>query len=582
MAAGAANFPTFVLHHGYVPSTPVVDMAQVFHLTLQSALDSCAAIAPCAAVSFPFAGTLDPTAAEPVEARWYAYKRFPPGGAALPAIWPDPAWRTYLRIGAPPSPSVRQDCAAHECGGAQPACAPNDAPAWGWVARAAGAAQQARSYGFVNDAVVAQHVLWFDGALESFFFSLAPGARQSVRAYGGARWRVRTAPPESRLVREVVSGRALVLPCACAAALAAHGLDAAALGAAAHGGGGGGDERAGGGGSDDGGEGGAGGASDDTADGALRELDPSTAMSSCAAADESAAEAAAAARAAASPAPSELLELELRAPPRLLDAATRAAASAAPSELLELELYNAAPQDARVVRARWAREGGSEGCGARLRVCVAGEVGAGLALALDGVRLGDVYVACALGAEGRLLAGCAAPLLVHAVEDVRLADCARDESGTGGPTSCRIADRGPRAAVESPPVDTAARHALAAELAALALERAQLTALVQDAHEALKEADEAAGGGAQAARGRGTRAPVGAGRDGVAGVHTAVERFVSATVDAASGRANAASGGTTDPARARGGTAADRAGTASRTVAERNQTAAARVRQTSS
>jgi len=100
LAYGATMHVNFTLMHGYIPSTPAVDMAQAFHPSLPGAIDACAAIAACAAVTFRpedehSAGSVHTGA-------WYSYKRYPPSGAALPSVWP------------PEAKSLHSRCWAHE------------------------------------------------------------------------------------------------------------------------------------------------------------------------------------------------------------------------------------------------------------------------------------------------------------------------------------------------------------------------------------------------------------------------------------------------------------------------------------
>jgi hypothetical protein len=217
----------FTLAHGYLPSTPLIDMGQVYHRSLQSALDDCAAIGPCAALTF----RADEPAgrAEGGEGVWYSIKRYPPGGAPLPTVWPHESWRTYVRVGPPPV-SVPRQCDAHECAGIQPPCSPTSPPQWGWVYRAASASAFPRKLAFLHTGSgEGLQVYWHDGVSDSRFLHLLPGGRQDVTTYSGTIWRVRRPPPSNELIHEYVASRLLLQHCECAAQLAPLNLDAAAL-----------------------------------------------------------------------------------------------------------------------------------------------------------------------------------------------------------------------------------------------------------------------------------------------------------------------------------------------------------------
>ncbi|KAJ1626864.1 hypothetical protein T492DRAFT_877774, partial [Pavlovales sp. CCMP2436] len=163
----------FSLTHGYLASTPLFDMSQ-------NALDDCAAIGPCAAVSFfvgESAGREGQRADEP-EGKWFSFKRYPPGGASLPTVWPHESWRTYVRVGPPPI-SIQRSCDAHECAGIQPPCSPTSPPQWGWAYRAASASAFPRKLAFKHTGQGdGLQVYWHDGVSDSRFLHLIAGGRQ--------------------------------------------------------------------------------------------------------------------------------------------------------------------------------------------------------------------------------------------------------------------------------------------------------------------------------------------------------------------------------------------------------------------
>lgn len=455
---GVSALVNFTLAHGFVPSTPAVDMAQVLHRSLQSALDDCAAVPPCAAVSFRVGDAQD---AKPgAEARWYAFKRYPPGGAALPSVWPDAAWTTYVRTGARPAAAPRA-CATHECAGVQAPCGPSRPPEWGWLYRAAPASAVPRRLGFAHaGGRGALQVHWHDAhsLLDFKMLTLLPGTRQEVLGFSGAVWRVRTPPPDSRLVAEHLGGRGLVQNCACGALLTSYGLVHARPA--------------------DGAEGGP------EAGPALRleELD-AVANAELQAAHAGEEEGGEGAGAGGSPL-----------------ACARADAAAPPAEQahqLELHLFNASPFDARLVRARLvgapaprgdnrsAAAPADAGGAARFALCDAGPLGSGLDTLLTDLRLGDLVLACAVRSLGSE-ASCAQPLLVRRLADVALRDCAaggQESEWSGAAAGGGDEGGGPQAAAAG------AGAARAAELRRLEAEGAELAELLRSAEAALEAAE---------------------------------------------------------------------------------------------
>ena len=464
LAYGATMHVNFTLMHGYIPSTPAVDMAQAFHPSLPGAIDACAAIAACAAVTFRpedehSAGSVHTGA-------WYSYKRYPPSGAALPSVWPDPSWRTYVRAGPRPSARVPRACDAHECAGIRPPCAPSSPAQWGWPYRAASASSVPRPLGFVHAGSRAQlDVHWSDGAHDSWFLTLLPGTRQEVLSASGALWRVRRPPPDDRLVAEHLAGRALVQHCACAAQRDELGLRAERLRSVAN--------------ANANASAGAGthaGAGADAAAGGAREADTEV---------PEAARRANGAHAARDGEGRVCSEADSATSTGDGTSQTPAAARERPGggvqPNLDLHLFNSAPFDARLVRARFEAAGGA--IGAEPSLCDAGELGSGLDTLVTGLRLGDVLVACAVHrADGE--ADCNAPLLVHRLADVRLEDCANDARGAVGEMDGAAQD------------DGAARRQ--EELRQLDGESAQLRELLRSAQAMLGAAEHLHAPGAKA------------------------------------------------------------------------------------
>lgn len=223
----------FSLHHGFVHSSPALDMGQVYQRSVQGAIDDCAALVPCAAISFRVGADSEGAKEDQAEGTWFHFKRYPAVGDLPPRVWPDPAWRTFVRDGAPPSAPVRL-CDSNECAGEQLPCNASNAPQWGWPYRAARSSSAPRKLAFLNASPQTQYVYFTDGRSDSIFLKILPGVRREVLAHLGTLWRVRLPPPGNIIVREHVFGRLLVETCACGAKLAPLGLDVAQLDSAAN------------------------------------------------------------------------------------------------------------------------------------------------------------------------------------------------------------------------------------------------------------------------------------------------------------------------------------------------------------
>mmetsp|Transcript_23105 Transcript_23105/g.54761 ORF Transcript_23105/g.54761 Transcript_23105/m.54761 type:complete len:555 (-) Transcript_23105:158-1822(-) len=455
----------FSLTHGYLASTPLFDMSQVYHqgtpaTSLQNALDDCAAIGPCAAVSFfvgESAGREGQRADEP-EGKWFSFKRYPPGGASLPTVWPHESWRTYVRVGPPPI-SIQRSCDAHECAGIQPPCSPTSPPQWGWAYRAASASAFPRKLAFKHTGQGdGLQVYWHDGVSDSRFLHLIAGGRQEVTTYSGTLWHIRRPPPSNELVHEYVASRLLMQHCKCAAQLAPVHLHAAALSAVANAALIAFDDNEDGKGE---GEGEGGG-------GAKLQRSGGRAVGKRTSAHGGR-------ERARGPAP------VLCYPPKTapvgeagaLDSG-KGSADLAVEEVdrLDLHFFNAAPLTAKLVRVRFQRDGAGA-------LCDAGELGSGLDLVLPDLRLGDLLVACPVRANG--YAECAEPVLVHRLRDIRLGDCDGGAATAGStPSSDAGSIAGDVGAAAGSAAGTRAAEYAAARLAQLQTEHTYDSSLFLD------------------------------------------------------------------------------------------------------